>query len=197
MEECKFCNLDRSQVINTVFEETNHFIVIPALGDFVGGYVLIVSKKHLYNMNELSDIEKEEYFCLIQKYREMFINIYGKYPIIFEHGSMKDKASASSVVHAHTHVVNYQFQDENNFIDQLNFECIDSFKYISHNQSYIFYMSSDNCMYVTYDYPLVSQLMRIMIAQDMGHYEQYDWKLYDYKENILDTIDNVQRYILR
>lgn len=67
-------------------EENDHFIVIPALGDFVGGYLLIVSKRHLYNMNELSDMEKDEYFYLIRKYREMFMNINGKYPIIFEHG---------------------------------------------------------------------------------------------------------------
>lgn len=197
MGECKFCNLDRSQIINTVFEETDHFIVIPALGDFVGGYILIVSKKHLYNMNELSDIEKEEYFCLIQKYREMFMNIYGKYPIVFEHGSMSGKLSASSVVHAHTHVVNYQFYDENAFIDQLNFECIDFFQHISCDQSYIFYLSNDNCMYVSYHYPLVSQLVRILIAQDMGLSEQYDWKLYDYQDHVLDTIDKIKCHMLR
>lgn len=192
---CKFCYLDRSKEINTVLEETDHFFVIPALGDFVGGYVLIVSKRHLYNMSELGDEEKDEYLLLIQKYREMFYHIYGKYPIVFEHGSLKEKASASSIVHAHTHVVNYQFQHEEDFIDQLNFQLIYHFQEIvSTDRSYIFYLSFNNNLYVTYDYQPISQLVRICIARDMGLVEEYNWTLYDYQENVLNTIKKISYY---
>ena len=197
MVECKFCNLNKDQIVNTVLDETDNFIVIPALGDFVGGYVLIVSKRHLYNMNELSDLEKEEYWTLIQKYRDIFFNIYGKYPIVFEHGSTKDNESLSSVVHAHTHVVNYNFHDECDFIDQLNLKCIDSLYDVSYDKSYIFYLSGDNLMYVSYDYPVISQLVRVLIARDMGIDEQYNWKLHEYQENILNTIDLVKQYLAR
>lgn len=40
-------------------------------------------------MFELDKKKKEEYFALIEKYRCMFKQIYGKNPIVFEHGTIK------------------------------------------------------------------------------------------------------------
>ena len=52
----------------------------------------------------------DEYFGLINKYRQVFNKLYNMYPIVFEHGSsFSDENSASSIVHAHTHIVNHNF----------------------------------------------------------------------------------------
>ena len=53
MNNCIFCNVDKSMYYNTILEETNNFFVIPTKGSLVDGYVLIVSKKHYLNMIEL------------------------------------------------------------------------------------------------------------------------------------------------
>ena len=57
-----------------------------------------------------------------EKACEIYSNIYKKYPIIFEHGSPINDSDmkASSVVHAHTHIVNHQFFDESIIIKNLN-----------------------------------------------------------------------------
>lgn len=83
-DNCRFCNFDSSKIFNTILEETDNFLVIPALGSLVDGYVLIITKEHLYNMNQLDNELKVEYFNLVNKYRKLFMKIYGKYPIVFE-----------------------------------------------------------------------------------------------------------------
>ena len=193
MNKCTFCYLDETKIYNTVLEETDNFIVLPTLGSFVDGYILIVSKKHLYNMNELSTKEREEYFNLIHKYRNLFNKIYKKYPIVFEHGTSKNtiNESASSIVHAHTHIVNHNYNDENSILTKLNFKT----NIINKNKNYIFYIYPTNQTYITYDFEPISQLMRIMIAKDLGFEDKYNWRKEFFLENIVSTINNIKKSI--
>ena len=174
-----------------MLEETNNFIIIPSLGSLVEGYLFIVSKKHYNNMNELGNIEKEEYFNLINKYRNKFINIYCEYPIIFEHGYIEDN-NTSSVSHAHTHIVNYNFKDELSIINYLNFNIINGIDDIDKKRNYIMYISIDKKIYVSYDFNNVSQLMRVLIAKDLNIENKYNWKNNKFITNIKLTINKLK-----
>lgn len=192
-KKCNFCNLDTSKIYNTLLEETNNFFVIPTLGSLTEGYVLIVSKTHLYNMAELCDNTKEEYFNLIEKYRTLFKQIYNKYPIVFEHGTSKlnlNKTS-SSVVHAHTHIVNHNYIDELALIKELKFKRINKISNYS-NKNYIFYISPNNKKYITTNFESISQLMRIKIAKDLGFEDKYNWKEETFNNNIISTIQKLK-----
>src|SRR5574344_919777 len=105
-KDCKFCN-STANIYDEVIDETKYFTIKPSLGSLVDGYLLIISKRHITSMSQLTSNEKKEYFEIIEKYREKFHDIYGAYPIIFEHGTINEKTSASSVTHAHTHIVNH------------------------------------------------------------------------------------------
>ena len=113
-ETCPFCNIDYEDVSNTIIEETDNFIIVPSKGSLVVGYLLIFPKKYITSMNELSKFEKQELENLIYKYREKFNSLFGKYPIIFEHGTSRqdDSNSSSSITHAHCHIVNHNFKSE-------------------------------------------------------------------------------------
>ena len=69
--ECIFCKLDKNKIVNTIIEETKNFIIMPAEGALVEGYLMLVSKKHIYSMAELDNTEKEEYLSIIEKYRNI------------------------------------------------------------------------------------------------------------------------------
>ena len=77
-------------------------------------------------MSELTKNEMDEYNFIIEKYRNIFRDIYGKYPIVFEHGSPVSDNSirANSVIHAHSHIVNHAYLDEPKIIKRLNFKPI-------------------------------------------------------------------------
>lgn len=186
---CNFCNIDNSKNYNHIILETDNFVVIPSIGSLVDGYLLIVSKIHVNSMNELSYDTKIEYLQLIDRCRELFKNKYGIYPIIFEHGTSVFKNSASSIVHAHTHVVNHNFLNEYEIIINEKFHRINSIFDIDSKKNYIYYKNEYAIDYVSYDFKPISQLMRILIAKDLKLDNKYNWKNYTFNSNIEKTIN--------
>lgn len=187
---CVFCNIDKSRPENTIIEESDNFIVLPTIGALVDGYLMIVSKKHINSMSELKENEKIEYEFLIEKYRNKFKNIYNKFPIIFEHGSPINDSDmkASSVIHAHTHIVNHKFINEESIVKNLNFKILENLNYLSKEQNYIMYINPENICYVSYNFEPVSQIMRKIIAKDLGYENKFDLKKEIFIENINSTI---------
>lgn len=188
--DCVFCNIDNSKVENTIIDESDNFFVLPSIGSLVDGYLLIVSKRHINSMAELMENERIEYEFLIKKYRNLFKNNYNKFPIIFEHDCpvVNSDMKANSIVHAHTHIVNHKFIDGNTIIKKLNFNRIDNLSHISKEKNYIMYINSDNVCYLTNRFEPVSQMMRKIIAKDLGYENKFDWKKEMFVENINSTI---------
>ena len=194
--ECPFCNIDKTKLVNTILDETNYFYITPSLGSLIEGYILITTKRHVNSMSELTIDEMKEYEILIKKYREIFKNIYQKYPIVFEHGTpnIKDSINASSVIHAHTHVVNHNYKNENILIEKLKFKKIDKLKNMFSNKNYIFYISPKNEIYITNEFEPISQLMRIEVAKDLNLLDKYDWRKNNFNDNIILTIHKLDDY---
>lgn len=191
MGKCNFCKFDKKRIENTIIEETENFYVMPTLGSLVDGYVLIVSKKHINSMNELTGKEKEEYFNLLSKYYNRFAEVYGKNPIVFEHGTIDTNNTASSVIHAHTHIVNHEYKSQEFMIKNLNLKPI-SKEIDFENKSYIFFIDNNFNFFISYEFNPVSQLMRRYIAEDLGLANMYDWKRYHFIENLKSTINKLK-----
>lgn len=192
---CIFCNLEKNKIENTILDETNHFYILPTVGSLVDGYILVVSKRHINSMSELTKNEMDEYNFIIKKYRNIFRDIYGKYPIVFEHGSPVSDNSirANSVIHAHSHIVNHAYLDEPKIIKRLNFKPIQRIEDIKSNENYIMYINN-NFKYVTYNFEPISQLMRKLIAKDLKYEDKFDWKKEKFMDNIIKTILKVKEY---
>lgn len=190
---CIFCTLDKSKRENTILEETTYFYVIPAVGSLVVGYVLILCKRHIYSMAELNNKEQKEYEDLIEKYRNIFKSIYKKYPIVFEHGSpnIENKTKANSIDHAHTHIVNYQYKNEEKIIKNLNFNPIGELTQLTKKQNYILYINPNKVIYMTTNFPSISQLMRLVMAKELKIESKYKWQKETFKENIEQTIIDI------
>lgn len=188
---CIFCTLDSEKVVNTIIEETDNFYILPALGSLVDGYILIVTKEHINSMSDLGKKEITEYLELIDRYREKFYKVYGRYPIVFEHGTPKihSKMRASSVTHAHTHIINHNYIAEDKIIKKIGFKEINSIGEINNKKNYISYINPLGVNMVSYIFSPESQLMRREIAKDLGIDDQFSWKEYSFMENVKLTID--------
>ena len=195
IKNCPFCNIDKTKLVNRILDETEYFYITPSLGSLTDGYILITTKRHVNSMSELTIEEMEEYKILIKKYREVFKNIYQKYPIVFEHGTPNlNDNNVSSVIHAHTHVVNHNYKNENILIEKLKFKRIDKLKNMLSNKNYIFYISPKNEIYMTNEFEPISQFMRIEIAKDLNLVDKYDWRKNDFNDNIILTINKLNDY---
>lgn len=192
MKECPFCNLDFNKIENTVICETENFRVIPSVGSLVEGYVLIITKVHINSLAELNKEQKEEYKNLVMKISNMFKKIYGKAPILFEHGTpnLENAMSANSIIHAHSHIVNFEFDDEKEMLQRYNFSSLESFDEVR-KENYIFFQNGNDEKFVSYQFDSVSQLMRILIANEIDKKHQYNWREFDFKENIVSMLNKL------
>ena len=193
MNNCPFCKLDTVSIANTIIEETENFYITPSLGSLVEGYLLIINKSHINSMAELNEIQKKEYSDILEKYRDIFFNIYGRYPIIFEHGTspLSPTNSSSSVIHAHTHIVNHNYKDEKSILELLNFQKFNSLDF-QLNKNYIFYINPKGYSYISYEFQPTSQIMRLFIAKDLDIENKYNWKEHQFTENIIKTLKRLQ-----
>lgn len=189
---CSFCKLDTSLFYNKIIEETDNFVITPGLGSLVPGYILIIPKRHVYCMTIFTKDVMREYESILEKYRQKFKKIYGKYPIIFEHGTPDPNGlCANCVIHAHTHIVNHNYKNEQEIINKLNFIKINSLFDIE-KKNYIYYKNSEGTDYITYDFEPISQIMRIFLAEDLDMKEKYDWRSFPFEENIYKTIEDLK-----
>lgn len=190
---CPFCKLDKSLFYNQTIEETDNFIIIPGLGALVPGYILILPKKHVYCMTNFNEKVMEEYTSILEKYREKLRKIYGKYPIVFEHGTPDPCGlCANCVIHAHTHMINHNYKNEQEIINKLNLVKINGLNKIE-KKNYIYYKNQQGIDYITYDFEPISQIMRIFIAEDLNIKEKYDWRNFPFEDNIYKTIEDLKK----
>lgn len=189
---CPFCNINFSDISNTIIEETKNFYILPSKGALCDGYLLIIPKEHKNAMTELNGFQKEELLVLIKKYREKFFNIFKRHPIFFEHGSagLDKSLSSCSISHAHLHIVNHNFLSEKEIINNVNLESVSCEEFLIHKKkNYISYISPNFKFYMSYNFKPTSQLMRIFIADDLNIPKNYNWKTSNFDNNILSTID--------
>lgn len=205
-QTCKFCEIYSTDSIKALSDkilyESKYFYVIPALGCLVSNYIMIISKRHLTSMCYLKSSEKKELVDIINKFRIIFKEKYGFYPIIFEHGASTTETNRSSccIVHAHIHIVPYIINCQAEMIERLNMSAINDFSElfnIGKNKPYIFFMDNQGALYYKscLEDVVPSQIIRKWIAKDMGTPDVWDWRNNTFDDNIEKTVHELKPLI--
>lgn len=197
---CRFCDVvnigfrdnEPFPIYNTILYETSNFLVLPALGCLVPGYIMIISRKHVYSMAYLTEKEMCELGDLVQYLRGILLKKYGVVPILFEHGSALGfcDESACSVEHAHWHLVPIQLSEENKIIEDTGSIQIANLQQVRlyKGKPYMLYVNEKEQHYISNNTMLSSQYMRKWIAKEIGHFSEWDWRKYEFIDNITRTI---------
>lgn len=171
--------------------QTNSFLIEGNIGSIVPGYNLVISKAHILSMSAMSSEMIDEYVKIIQDMRLLYQEIYHRKPIVFEHGAnVCENPKASSIDHAHTHIVNHNYFDENKLINSLGLYEVSSIKEMlkeGSGKNYISYISPSDKYYIGEVKKQESQIMRKFIAQDIGKKDEWDWRKYPHLENSFET----------
>jgi diadenosine tetraphosphate (Ap4A) HIT family hydrolase len=90
---------------NTILMETDHFAVMPTLGQFVEGWLMIAAKRHTRCSREHGQQEIDELERLLAKAQHIIQTTYGP-TIVFEHGPscVPSRHAGCSVEHTHVHI---------------------------------------------------------------------------------------------
>lgn len=107
-KNCMLCKIVEGNPIRPehILYESKNFFVIPGLGAFFDGYVMIVPKRHVMSFAELDEEEFEEFLQVLNDMKFILKSVYQKEIFVFECGSGKNGGGkhTTSIVHAHMHL---------------------------------------------------------------------------------------------
>mgnify|MGYP001301828602 CR=1 FL=1 len=105
-------------LVNRLVCHTKNFFVIGAIGAFVPGYLMIVSKKLISSYALLEEIELKEFYWLIQHVSKSIEKTYKKKVLLFEHGMC---ACVGGLDRAHLHLMPIdETSDDNDIMEAVN-----------------------------------------------------------------------------
>ncbi len=195
MTDCLFCQIAKRQAPrerypeNIILFESDNFYVKPALGHFVEGYCLVISKEHLRTMAELSSKEAAELEEVLGETERQLTAIYKNGLCTFEHGAACSSNRAGACIdHAHMHILPTSCDVtarlaalESVRISELRELC----DFANRGQSYIYYepQPGERLVYACDD-RVPSQFMRRLICKQLDTNRNWDWRVSPYREVI-------------
>ena len=200
--DCSFCmkfGSNASGQLHHIFDkiicENENFVVVPARGSLVEGYLLIITRTHFRSMAHLSNALLLELEQLILKVTEIVTKHFGS-PVIFEHGLVcEDVGVGSCIDHAHLHLVPVV----GDILSQLKLvyklRSIKTLREIAAqvraNESYLYFETQKRDRFVITRSTIPSQYMRRLIATEIGLPDQWDWAVFDFEYNARATLEKL------
>ena len=89
VEDCVYCK-DFSSGCSRIVYESQHFLVVPTVGEFITGYLLIIPKRHTMSLAEFTEVEFSEFLQVLDDVRYILDLTYKTSDfLIFENGTGK------------------------------------------------------------------------------------------------------------
>jgi diadenosine tetraphosphate (Ap4A) HIT family hydrolase len=105
---CEFCtefSKDSGGRNSRIILDRDGFAVLPTVGCFVDGYVLIVPRDHAASLASLPAAARSAALDLAEEVRGQLQNVYGQY-VLSEHGALNcDDTGAACCDHCHVHLI--------------------------------------------------------------------------------------------
>ena len=164
----------------TIYRAKN-FRIIPPLGEFVEGAVMIVSERHVASCSLFSQDEYEELESLLETTEAVLTREFMR-PIFFEHGpSVCAGKGVCCVDHAHVHAFPVEVDVHGFLAPRLPATEIRAMSELERCQSgprgYLFLQQQGRRFHYPCDV-IPSQLIRQVIASALGVPERWNWRDY-------------------
>ena len=207
--DCYYCryfysknNEDNVYKNRTIYESKNYF-VIPTLGQFIKGYLLIIPKRHIMSM---ADVTQEEHLEFINVLNDIdyILRLTYQCPelLVWENGTGKGGLGKAkdSIVHAHVHIapsiLNVDFIKSYSGFSFTKIHYTDLYLYSNH--SYLLIKGNGEYWYILSnpDVYIPRQYVRQLIAEEYGiKGEQWNWRLYPFHEMMFQTCKDISNAI--
>jgi len=182
-----------------LFQDEN-WIVIPAIGAFTLGYLLIISRAHFLSIAELKNKLYSSFEQLLSKIGIILNKQFGGSYIAFEHGTITPEYRLSCCVdHMHLHIIPFAKNCWQDIVQKYNFAYseiavfsdIKSYVKTNNVKSYLLFQNVDQRRYVIDSSKNIfpSQFFRQVISKEINTELKWDWRHYFYEDNILKTIE--------
>lgn len=200
--ECLLCRIYERTTEHKEFPvyETENFYVLPGLGAFFDGYLMIVPKAHVMSFALLGDKILSEFYQVLSDISSILEAIYGKKVFAFECSSGKTGAGKhkTSIVHAHFHLAPTDMPVLREVQKSGLHPCLIQKEDLSQygEYPYMLYVDQEDNWFMACDpkcyYP--RQQPRQVLANWMDCYEVYNWRYHPMREKLQVIAEEFRNY---
>lgn len=199
MKKCVFCDIVKTgdnknkKEKNVVLYEDDLILITQAIGSPVRGYLMIVAKRHINGFAELSQNELKHIEEIINTIKDFYKKYFNINSILLEHGSTENGRHPQSIVHAHLHLIPFNFnkQIEKKLFTELQLKHIESFENIKINEKldYWLYCDAKGNYYTSSNIPDAPRsIFMNLIAKQINLQLPYEWRESVTKKEYIDEI---------
>jgi diadenosine tetraphosphate (Ap4A) HIT family hydrolase len=170
--------------------EDEHFALTPTLGCLTPGYVLIWSKSHVPSMASLRTRERAALLAFLARVVKTLEAEYGAVAV-FEHGADGLSQAGNCVDHAHFHLFPCSnglgqrlgaLRENWSILDWSELGSLSGLPYLLHSLP-----GQPNPAVSLVEEGIKSQLVRRVLAEDLGIPDQWDWALFPFLNHLRET----------
>lgn len=203
IKDCAYCNYlynKKSEYTQRTLYRSSNFFIMPTIGQFIKGYLLIIPCKHIMSNAELDDSMRKEFISVLDDAIYMLELTYGiSHVLVWENGTGNSGIGKAkdSVVHAHTHVAPSNM-DANSIslmsgisMEDILFSELPKFN----RHSYLLIRNDDDCRWKISCDPNVyipRQYVRQCLAEEYNiPGTQWNWRIYPYEDLLMQTYHDI------
>jgi inosine/xanthosine triphosphate pyrophosphatase family protein/diadenosine tetraphosphate (Ap4A) HIT family hydrolase len=194
-----FGNMMGDRLPSRVLYEDDDFIVMPPLGEFMEGGLLLLTRKHILSFAHLPQDQFERLERLLKVIGQVLVRHWGVAPLIFEHGPAADSSKGVCCVdHAHLNIFPAAVSIHPNLAKRMNFP-IGSLSELARLKwaefGYLLVEENDGSRHVYDGQNVPTQLVRRIITAHLGRPERWHWRDYVGQDELLATFNSLQGQI--
>ena len=200
MINCDFCEIVNNKRLDlaqgVILYEDELLTIFPARGAPVSGYLMIIVNRHCNSFAELSCEELKHVDEVINNIKILYKKHFNIDSILLEHGSTKNGRHPKSIVHAHLHLIPFNFNNniENELMQNLKLKSISKHHDIikSAGKDYWFYCNpSGKCHLSVNVLDAPRSIFMNLIAKQIGMDLPYEWRIEKTNELFIDEMKEV------
>jgi len=205
VHQCPFCmelecegqsifgEMIRDRLASRIIYEDEDFVLMPPLGQFMEGGLLLLTRRHILSFAYLPTALFERLERLLAAIRDQLSAKYGVAPLIFEHGPAPDRSKGVCCVdHAHLNIFPARVAVHPHLSQKMNLPLSSLAEFSKLRRAefgYLFVQENDGTRRA-YDAHLVpTQLVRRIITSQLGLPQRWHWKDYPGCDELVATYD--------
>lgn len=177
-----FASMASGRLASRVVYEDDHFIVMPPLGQFMEGGLLVLTREHMLSMAHLPPALFAHQERLLQAIQKAIQTRWGVSPLIFEHGPAPEWGKGVCCVdHAHLNVFPAKMVVHPHLAGRMHLplRSLDELgRFQSAEFGYLMVQENDGSRRVYDGADVPTQLVRRIIARELGLAERWHWRDY-------------------
>jgi diadenosine tetraphosphate (Ap4A) HIT family hydrolase len=186
-----FTEMINGRLDSRIVYEDEHFILMPPLGEFMSGGLLLLSRKHILSFAHLPAGLFAHLERLVKRISDVVADRWGVPPLVFEHGPAPERSKGLCCVdHAHLNIFPARVEIYPSLRERMNQPLgplSDLQRFRDAEFGYLFVQENDGTRRAYDAENVPTQLVRRVIATAIGHPDRWHWRDYPGYSELIDT----------